>query len=142
MCVQFCLSVAELGRVSEKIGEESDAVSRVGLNGNNSLINDLAEQVDAVDVSTEAGGDVAVKILDNSEGEDENDDDVTGGTDLSETENLAFQLEGAKAAALKGLNDRSGKPAELLDCNHTPTIMPCHTISDLLGVPLHLPPFN
>ena len=114
MCVQFCLSVAELGRGSEKIGEQSDAVNREGLSEDNSLINDLAEQTDAADVSTEARGDVAVKTLDKSE--DENDDDDTGSTDLSETESLAFQLEGAKAAALKGLNDRSGKPSEPLDC--------------------------
>ena len=129
MCVQFCLSVAELGRGSEKIGEESDAVSRLG-NEDNRLINDLAEQIDALDVSTEATGDIAVENSDKNldENEGENDDDVTGSSDLSETENLAFQLEGAKAAALKGLNDRSGKPSERLDCLQSNTnyhAMPC-----------------
>jgi hypothetical protein len=131
MCVQFCLSVAELGRGSEKIGEELNAVSRVGLNEDNSLINDLAEQVVAVDVGNEARGDVAVQNSDKNldENEGENDDDVTCSTDHSETENLAFQLEGAKAVALRGLNDRSGKTSELLDCLQSYTnyyTMPCY----------------
>ena len=133
MCVQFCLSIAELGRGSEKIGEESDAVSRGGQNEDNSLMNDLAEQVDAVDVSAEATGDVAVKNSEKNvdENEDENDDDVTGSTDLSETENLAFQLEGAKATALKGLNDRSGKISEPFKLPSILHQLSCHAISDL-----------
>jgi hypothetical protein len=132
MCVQFCLSVAELGRDSEKTGDESDAVSRVGLNEDSSLINDLAEQGDAVDVSTKATGDVAVENSDKNL--DENEGESDGSTDLSETENLAFQLEGAKAAALKGLNDRSGKTSEPFELSSIFHQLPCHAIYDLLGV--------
>ena len=124
MCVQFCLSVAELASGREKegeAGEELNVGDRVCIDKEGSLISisDMSESIEAVDgASEEVKGDV---IIEEEKEKEKEDDDVIEISPPSETENIAFLLEGAKAAALKGLNDRSGKKlygvrSTLLNC--------------------------
>lgn len=124
MCVQFCLSVAELARGSEKkneAGEELNVGDRVCMDKETSLISmsDMAESIDAIDgASEEVKGDVDIEEEEDIGNEmekvkeNENGDVIEVSLPPSEAENIAFLLEGAKAAALKGLNDRSGKRLE------------------------------
>lgn len=112
MCVQFCLSVAELASGREKEKEAGVALNdgdRVCIDKESSLVgaSDMSKSIEAVDgASEEVKGDVDIE--EERENENENDD-VIEISPPSETEKIAFLLEGAKAAALKGLNDRSGK---------------------------------
>ena len=121
MCVQFCLSVAELARGSEKkneAGEELNVGDRVCMDKGTSLISmsDMSESIEGAseevkgDVDTEEKKDIGNEI--EKVEENENGDVIEVSLPPSETENIAFLLEGAKAAALKGLNDRSGKRLE------------------------------
>jgi hypothetical protein len=136
MCVQFCLSVAEISSSAEAAGAEDtmDTAMDVDMNteGDGEMTTDMGsdstfvvptvfqEELKALSVDRTAESNSEEEEGNNSEGNSGSDSSSDTDTDSDDalsppSSSQSAPLEEAKVAALKGLNDRSGTSAVYCD---------------------------